>query len=303
LNELSTLAIQLTLKQSAGGIQLRYHPPHGIRKESPVQSDKISSRGDVLSRIGRRFKSCPADYVFLHGGGQGGWVWDETIAALRQQTQDKFGRAFVLDVPGCGSKRGKDTATLSIDGVATELLADISKQDLRNIILVGHSQAGTVLPRLAAKGPELFRKLVYVSAIAPSPGKNILQQMGTGPRGSNPEEVGWPFDPETIDASKRSALMFCNDMDEAATAAFLAKLGYDNWPAQTMAAADWRYDHLESIPSTYVICLRDGILPVQWQETFAARVKAKRQIRIDAGHQVMNTRPHTLAEVLHYEAI
>ena len=25
-------------------------------------------------------------FVFLHGGGQGGWVWDETIAAMKRQS-------------------------------------------------------------------------------------------------------------------------------------------------------------------------------------------------------------------------
>ena len=34
-----------------------------------------------------------ADYVFLHGGGHGGWVWNETIAALELQGMGKFGRA------------------------------------------------------------------------------------------------------------------------------------------------------------------------------------------------------------------
>ena len=28
----------------------------------------------------------PVNFVFLHGGGQGGWVWDETIAAIGAQS-------------------------------------------------------------------------------------------------------------------------------------------------------------------------------------------------------------------------
>lgn len=243
-----------------------------------------------------------ANYVFLHGGGQAGWVWDETIAALQQQTDGKFGRALALDAPGCGNKRGRDTTNLGIDDVVTELIADIAASGLKDIILVGHSQAGTILPRLIEKRPELFRRVVYVSCIAPSPGKNIIQQMGSGLHGSNKDEVGWPVDPRTVTADERYALMFCNDMNKAEASAFVAKLGHDNWPAQTMSASDWRYDHLSGISSTYVICLRDGILPVPWQETCAARLKVQRQVRIDAGHQAMNTRPHALAEALRHEA-
>jgi pimeloyl-ACP methyl ester carboxylesterase len=244
-----------------------------------------------------------ADYVFLHGGGQGGWVWRETITALHQQTDGKFGRAIALDAPGCGDKRGRDTAGLGLDDVVGELIADISSSGLKDVVLVGHSQAGTILPRLAEQRPDLFRRLIYVSCIAPSPGKNIIQQMGSGLHGSNPEEVGWPVDPRTVTAKERYSMMFCNDMNEAEASEFLAKLGQDNWPAQTMAASDWRYDHLSGVRSTYVNCLRDGILPIAWQDTFASRVKAQRRVRIDAGHQVMNTRPHALAEILRRETL
>ena len=244
----------------------------------------------------------PVDYVFLHGGGQGGWVWRETIAALEQQSGGQRGRTIALDAPGCGSKRGADTASLGVDDVVTELLVDISASGLQQVILVGHSQAGTILPRLVQRQPGLFRRLVYVSCIAPLPGQTILQQLGSGRHGSNPDEVGWPFDPRTVAPNERASLMFCNDMSAAETSAFLAQLGRDTWPAQTMSASDWSYDHLGGVPSTYVMCLRDAILPHPWQETFATRLQVQRAVRIDAGHQVMNTRPHALAEVLRYEA-
>jgi pimeloyl-ACP methyl ester carboxylesterase len=245
----------------------------------------------------------PVDYVFLHGGGQGGWVWNETINAIRRQSGPEVARMIALDAPGCGSKRGRDTAALDVDAVVTELLAEISAHGLKEVVLVGHSQAGTILPRLVEKQPGLFRRAVSVSCVAPLPGQSIIQQMGSGPQGSNADEVGWAFDPKTISAGKRYSLMFCNDMSEDETAAFLAKLGQDAWPAQTMRASDWRYDALSGVPSTYVVCLRDGVLPVPWQETFAARLKVQRQVRIDAGHQVMNTRPYALAEVLRKEAL
>jgi pimeloyl-ACP methyl ester carboxylesterase len=241
------------------------------------------------------------DYVFMHGGGQGGWVWQETIAALRQQSDGSLGRAIALDAPGCGVKRGRDTAKLGVDDVVAELIADVTASGLRDIVLVGHSQAGTILPRLVEKRPDLFRRLVYVSCTAPQPGRTILQQMGSGAHGSNADEVGWPFDPKTVDPRQRAPLMFCNDMNEAQKSAFLSQLGHDTWPAQTMTAADWRYDHLGTA-STYVVCLRDAILPVAWQNTFADRLKVQRRIHIDAGHQAMNTRPQALAEALRYEA-
>jgi len=242
------------------------------------------------------------DFAFLHGGGQGGWVWDETIAALRQQTNGEV-RTFALDVPGCGVKRGRDTAELTVDDVTVELLSDLTNAGMEDIILVGHSQAGTIMPRLTQMRPDLFRRLIYVSCSSPLPGQTILQMMGTCLHGESEDEVGWPTESKARDVRERYPRMFCNDMTEAETAAFLAKLDRDAWPMKSYAETNWRYDHLDHTPATYVVCSRDGILPVAWQEKFADRFKARRVVRLDAGHQAMSTRPHALAELLLREAV
>ena len=64
----------------------------------------------------------------------------------------------------------------------------------------------------------------------------------------------------------------------------------------------WKTDNLSTVPVSYVQCLQDMALPPEWQERFAERFKARRTVRIDAGHQVMNTRPQGLAEILLAEA-
>ncbi|TAL04753.1 MAG: alpha/beta hydrolase [Rhodospirillaceae bacterium] len=242
------------------------------------------------------------DYAFLHGGGQGGWIWNEVIAALRQQTGGQVGRTIALDIPGCGEKQGRDITNVDADDVADELLSDLANANVKDVILVGHSMAGTILPRLVEKKPDLFRRVVYTSCCAPLQGQSILKMMGSGEHGDNSDEVGWPRGTSADDWRQRNRIMFCNDMNESETSEFLAKLGRDAWPDSVMGASDWRYNHLGATPSTYVICLKDGVLPVPWQEIFASRFKARRLVRIDAGHQVMNTRPHALAEILWHEA-
>jgi pimeloyl-ACP methyl ester carboxylesterase len=243
------------------------------------------------------------DYAFLHGGGQGSWVWREVIAALRQQGGGRLGRTITLDVPGCGQKRGRDIATMTMGDVIAELTADLESANVERIVLVGHSQAGTLLPKLAAARPELFRRLVYLSCAAPLSGQSIVQMMGTHRRGSRKDVVGWPFDPEEArEMRERYRLMFCNDMDSASASSFLSRLEQDAWPNSTYTESEWRYDHLGAIQSTYVICLKDQVFPAEWQETFATRLKVGQLVRIDAGHQVMNTRPQALAEVLLSEA-
>ena len=58
------------------------------------------------------------DFAFLHGAGQGGWVWRETIDALPRQEPDLVGRVLALDVPGCGLKREHPKPKFGPDEIA-----------------------------------------------------------------------------------------------------------------------------------------------------------------------------------------
>ena len=242
-----------------------------------------------------------ADFAFMHGGGQGSWVWDETIAALALQSGGSA-RCLALDAPGCGAKRGRDTSEIAFDEIVGELVADVEASGMRDVVLVGHSQAGTVLPAMAALRPDLFGKLVYVSCIAPDPGLNTIEMSGRRLHGAGETPAGRALNDPDMPMDERNRLMFCNDMVREQADAFIAKLGQDGWPRSSYTHADWRYDHLAEHASSYVLCLADAILPPEWQTRFAETLHCASVIRIDAGHQVMNTRPHALAEVLLAEA-
>ena len=244
--------------------------------------------------------SAPAgvtDFAFLHGGAQGSWLWDETIAALKAQSGGAAD-CIALDVPGCGAKRGRNTSAVEFDDIARELNVDIETAGLRDIVLVGHSQAGNIMPRIVEFAPSLVSRLIYVTCSAPPPGTTLLELMGDGLHGEREEQVGWPLDPKITPMAERYRIMFCNDMSPLQQDAFLATLDQDMWPLSSYTYRDFRYDHLGSIPATYVLCLQDMSLPPPWQERFAETLRVGKTIRIDAGHQVMNTRPQALAEVL-----
>ena len=232
------------------------------------------------------------DFAFLHGGGQGGWVWDETITALRAQSGDAH-RYLALDAPGCGAKRGRDTSEISFDAITTELVGDIEAAGLSDVVLVGHSQAGMHMPAMLAQRPALFNTLIFVSCIAPDPGLTTIEMTGNRIHGGK-----HPFNDQSLSLRDRYRAMFCNDMGAAQAESFLDKLGPDGWPRSCYAQTEWTYDHLADVPVSYVLCLEDAILPLEWQQHFAAQLHARSTPRIDAGHQAMNTRPQALAELL-----
>lgn len=238
-------------------------------------------------------------YALLHGGGQGSWVWEPLVGALAAQGCAE--PVLRLDVPGCGTKRDHPDPTLDPRAIARVLAAEVEAAGLRDVLLVGHSQAGQVLPFMAAAAPGLFRRLVYISCSIPAPGQSVMELIGTRRAGTRDDEIGWPYDPAATDPAEGFRLMFCNDMDEPQQARFAAQLGQDAWPAATYAYTDWLLPE-RRVPASFVLCLRDAILPLPWQERFADRFGADRRVRVDCGHQAMTTRPHALAEILQLEA-
>ena len=240
------------------------------------------------------------DLVFLHGGGQGSWIWDETLAALHLQQPGRH-RTLALDIPGCGAKRGRHRDDISFPEIVAELAADIASAGLQDIVLVGHSQAGTVLPGLARTLPDRVRRLIYVSCVAPPPGQAILETARAlhATRGAPLFQIlGNP----AIPYLEQLRAAFCNDMAPAEADAFLARLQQDNWPESALSWTDYSYDVPAAAPATYVLCLSDQILPPDAQRRFAERFACQRIVSIDAGHQAQNTRPHGLAEILLREA-
>lgn len=239
----------------------------------------------------------PPTFALLHGGGQGSWVWNEVVSLL----EAKGAKTLALDVPGCGTKRHRSTIELGVDEVVNELIGDIRAAGLTNVFLVGHSQAGTLLPAMRRRDEILIRKLIYLSCSAPEPGMSIIDQMGRGIHGERPDEVGWPLDPDKFGRDVQYPLMFCNDMSDEQAAKFMHRPLNENWPLGVTYAAHWNYDDLVEVPSTYIFCGRDGILPVEWQARFAERLHCDRVSRLDAGHQAMMTQPGKLAELLFAE--
>jgi len=239
------------------------------------------------------------NFAFLHGGGQGSWVWDEVTDALRRQAAPDEVKVLALDVPGCGVKRGRNTEGMSIPEVVAELVGDIERAGLKDVVLAGHSMAGLVLPGMARARPDLFRHVAYVSCSIPAAGQSGPELMGEGLHGESDDCMGWPVDRATTPYPDFIRAMFCNDMDEAKIEPFLALLGKDWWP--TACWGEYRpgaYDNPPVVPSTFVVLLQDQSLTAPWQLRFAERLGIKDLVKIDAGHQVMQTRPHALAEVL-----
>ena len=54
------------------------------------------------------------------------------------------------------------------------------ENDLRDVILVGHSYGGMIITGVAARMPERIRRLVYLDAALPDPGQSLFDIIASG---------------------------------------------------------------------------------------------------------------------------
>ena len=110
-----------------------------------------------------------ATYVLIHGAYQGGWVWGGVAAGLR--AAGHLVHAPTLD--GCAERAGAVRAGITVATHAEEVARMLFFEDLRDVVLVGTSSGGMVVCKAAEQASDRIARLVFVDALALSPGERV----------------------------------------------------------------------------------------------------------------------------------
>ena len=237
------------------------------------------------------------DLIFLHGGSHGAWCWAPLFEAMAESGD--FGRrAMALDMPGCGSKRGRSAEGKTLAELAREFNEELRVAEVASAVLIGHSIAGALMPVMMAEHPALFSHLIYLAAAAPDEGQNIADLMGRGVHDADPERVGFPLDPMTTPTDRLAAAMFGADLSTAQLTWLLAEVAQDVTPP-ALFTEQVRYGHRPAGHlATYVVTLRDPVLPAIWQRRFAQRLGCDRVAELDTPHEPFISHPRELSALL-----
>lgn len=95
--------------------------------------------------------------LFVHGLSSNSDAWSKNISTLRKNYT-----CIALDLPGYG-KSSKPEATYTPSYFAEILHKFITKLDLKNTILIGHSMGGQASIKLATTYPDTIEKLILVA--------------------------------------------------------------------------------------------------------------------------------------------
>jgi pimeloyl-ACP methyl ester carboxylesterase len=115
-----------------------------------------------------------ANFLLVHGGWRGGWVWDRCVCLLRSQGH----RVYAPTLTGLGDRRHLLSSSINLSTHVQDVLNLIKYEQLNDIVLCGHSYAGMVITAVADAIPDKIASLVYLDAWLPSNGDCIATLAG-----------------------------------------------------------------------------------------------------------------------------
>jgi len=108
--------------------------------------------------------------VLVHGAWHGGWCWQRVTPLLTGAGH----RVFTPTLTGLGDRAHLARPDIDVELHARDLQALFEMEDLRDVVLVGHSYAGMPMSLLAERLPERLAGLVYFDAFVPESGKRVI---------------------------------------------------------------------------------------------------------------------------------
>ena len=110
-----------------------------------------------------------ATFVLVHGGGHGGWCWQRLTPFLRGAGHE----VYTPTLTGLGERAHLLGPDFDLDMHIDDVVAVLKYEDLRNVILVGHSYGGMVITGAADRAPSRVGHLVYLDAATPTDGQSL----------------------------------------------------------------------------------------------------------------------------------
>lgn len=123
----------------------------------------------AYGRIGCRFAGkddSMAIFVLVHGAWSGSFVWHLLAPLLRSAGHD----VYTPSLTGLGEREHLLSPAIDLTTHVMDVANALYFQDLRDVVLVGHSYGGKVVTGAAEKCAERIAHLVYLDALLPEYG-------------------------------------------------------------------------------------------------------------------------------------
>ena len=224
------------------------------------------------------------DIALVHGSYHGAWCWDFLAPELERLGHRAIAVNLAISDPSLGAE---DYATTVENALAQ------SKEP----VIVGHSMAGLVIPLVAAHRP--VRRLIFLAAFLPSPGKSATDQRATeaidgrvAPRTAEWTDLGddvWMVGPNT------ATELFFHDAPAAVARWATKRLRPQAYRVMTEITPLTSWPDVES---RSIVCRDDRAVNPEWVRAAARERLGTDAIELGGAHSPFLTRPAELAQVI-----
>ncbi|MFD7663628.1 alpha/beta fold hydrolase [Streptomyces sp. NPDC059788] len=224
------------------------------------------------------------NFVLVAGAWLGAWAWDEVVPRLRAAGHG----AHPLTLSGLADKRGVPAGQRTH---VQDIVGEVERLDLRDVVLVGHSYAGIPVGQAAERIGERLSRVVFVDSSVPADGESFVAGW-PGERAKLEEAIagngGFWAPPAAADYAGRG-------LTDEQVARIMARSTPHPGAALTEPAELTR--PLGELPATYVTCSLDGAGPGPRVAELLAGGRW-RLVELDTGHWPMFSGPGELARIL-----
>jgi pimeloyl-ACP methyl ester carboxylesterase len=233
------------------------------------------------------------DFVLVHGMSHGAWCWD----LLRPRLEERGHRVLAVDLPGHG-RRAHEWRRASVDAYAAAVADAMASHGVHRAVVVGHSMAGIVIPKVAERAPARVAHLVFLAAVVVPHGSSLLETHLPAParslfRGLAAGRGGVVQYPADVAHARWMNDLPAGDCRLTGALARVTAQPLRPWTERL----DLRRFYAMAVPRTYIRCLRDVAVPPDRAAEYAARLGV-RPVDLDSDHGPMLSHPDELARLL-----
>ena len=109
-------------------------------------------------------------YILIHGAWHGSWCWKRVRAALQYAGHN----VFTPTLTGLGERLRLNSAAVDLSTHIADIVNLIQWEELSNVVLCGHSYAGSVITGVVDQIPDRIRALVFLDAFLLENGESLM---------------------------------------------------------------------------------------------------------------------------------
>src|ERR671913_1970190 len=240
-------------------------------------------------------------YVLVGGGWLGGWCWQEVARRLREEGND----VYPVTLTGLGERVHLASPEVDLETHTTDVVNLIKFEDLRDVVLLGHSYANLVVTGVADRVPERISQVVYLDTGQLPNGTALIEVFPAEARSHIERQVyelgdGWRFPlPPQEELANFGSLQGLGDakIELLRSRAVAQPFGTFTQPLRLENPAR------EALPKVGILCsfsLAEVQAIIEGGDPVFREMASPtwRFVELPTGHYPMFSRPDDLAEVL-----